>query len=93
MSVDLQKLAKARIRPFPFLPDPRKSETLMADIAQPALVTDILSGEDGPYDTGYPRWSPKYDYMMDFAGDTPEHRIWLERMRKAQSNTRMAWVW
>ena len=65
----------------------------MADIAKPALVTELLSGEDGPYDPGYPRWSPEHGIMQAFKGDTPTNREWLAKVKKAQSSQRMAWAW
>ena len=53
----------------------------MADRNSTALVTDLRSG-DGPHPAEWPKWSPKYGYMMNNAIDTPEHRAYFKRMRE-----------
>ena len=63
----------------------------MADVARPALVAEILSGEDGPYDPGYPKWVPEYDRMMRNEYDTPAHREWTDRLRKAAGHAPLVW--
>ena len=54
----------------------------MADFPSTALVTDILSGEDGPHPADWPRWSTRYGYLMTGPHDTPTHRAYFKRMRE-----------
>ena len=53
----------------------------MADVGRPALITEILSGVDGPHDANYPKWVPEWGRMMLNKHDTPEHRAYFERMK------------
>ncbi len=47
--------------------------------SQAALVTDLLSGKDGPHtdrpDAKYPRWSTEHDRMISDLNDEPDNPI------------------
>ena len=63
----------------------------MPDVARPALITEILSGEDGPHPANYPKWVPEYDRMMLNKHDTPEHRTLMAQVKRAQTQRSITW--